>query len=455
MGAKQLHRMTDSTTVQIWSLFFLPCFLLLCGEEGFTTISAFKTVLFYGLCAILGVLAAINCVTLLIRCNRRGSSRGLVPETARMSLAHWAALAYLVFTLLSAAFSPYGNQAWYSSRLHEAALTQALYVLVFLTVSAWAKPDKALSWVFHLALAVLCGISLLQLLGANPFGLYPGFQNYYDYSEAHRFLGTIGNPDLVSALLCLCVPICVVSAITGRGIGRLPGVLLGLLSLGIMLWIRVLCGLVGLAVGGLVCAFVLIPAKPRTKRLCFGVLVLLAAGALFYLYSHPTSIQPLQELHAMLHGRFEDSFGTGRVFIWRQMLERIPGQLWLGSGPDTVALTNLQPFVTYVPGVAEPRVAGLTDAHCLPLHILYCQGLPALLAWLVMVGAVLIPWLRTRHTAAEAALGAGMVCFLAAMLFCFSSIIIMPFFWFGLGMLHGSQRAGWPRPAKQNSRNRR
>ena len=84
--------------------------------------------------------------------------------------------------------------------------------------------------------------------------------------------------------------------------------------------------------------------------------------------------------------------------------------------------------------------AYLTNAHSLPLQILYCTGLLSLLAWLGMVGSVLVPWaLRKNKSRASAAIGAGIICFLTNMLFCITSVIIMPFFWCFLGLLNGEQ----------------
>ena len=44
-------------------------------------------------------------------------------------------------------------------------------------------------------------------------------------------------------------------------------------------------------------------------------------------------------------------------------------------------------------------------------------------------------------------LGAGLICFLLTMLFCFSSVIIMPFFWVALGLLAGEAERIREKPA--------
>ena len=37
-----------------------------------------------------------------------------------------------------------------------------------------------------------------------------------------------------------------------------------------------------------------------------------------------------------LHGRLEDSFGSGRIYIWKKTAALVPEHLWFGGGPDTL-----------------------------------------------------------------------------------------------------------------------
>ena len=52
-------------------------------------------------------------------------------------------------------------------------------------------------------------ISLLQAAGMNPFGLYPDGLSWADRNVKYsgEFIGTIGNADLVSAFLCVAIPL--------------------------------------------------------------------------------------------------------------------------------------------------------------------------------------------------------------------------------------------------------
>ena len=443
--ARRRRRRRNWNGMELWTGVFIAVYLLFPGFSDpealasgqatslvvdYTSISGGKTAAFFLFMAALLVPAGFC----LWRELRTRQLRGLTP-------AQYAALAFLAFTLLSAACSPFGDKAWYNSDAHEAALTVSCYVLLFLAVSRWGAATERLFRVLFWAAAAFCAVCLLQALGGNPLKLYPGSANYYTVVEQKRagYAGTLGNVDLVSAFLALATPMLLLHTRGQRPRQAWPCWVLAALCLGILFWIRVLCGLVGLLLGGAVCVLVFCPEGKRKRVLL--VYGLLAAGGLTALWALDLPVKFLHELHELLHGRFNDSFGSGRFCIWRQMLERVPDRLWTGVGPDAARFAGMRIPRFDELGNAVPEItARITDAHCYPLQILYCQGLPALLSWLILVGLVLTHWWRARRERAAAILGGGLVCFLAAMLFCFSSIIIMPFFWLVLGLLDASTR---------------
>ena len=423
--------------VQVWLCVFLTAYPLLVGTAGFSGISAFKTILLYVLTGLLALCAAVQGIVWLVRRIRTGRAlRFALPRPAS-----FAALGFGLFTLISAAASPFGGRAWYDEAAHEGAVSVCCYVLIFLAVSRWATPNRAILGCFAAMSAVFGLICVLQLLSLNPLGLYPAGGTFYDGSVKYhgRFLGTVGNVDLVSAFCSLCIPILGVIALCHRGWGRYPAAAAGLCCVVILIKIRVLCGIVGLVVGGWICLLVLLPVKRRVRLwLLLATAVLVLNGTvLLWFFDRPSGL--IHELHEILHGRFNDSFGTGRFFIWRQILSRVPGSLWLGVGPDMTRYTGLEEF-RRVAGNGRLITAMITDAHCLPLQILYCQGLPALLHWLAAVGLSLRAWFRKDRSVPAAALGAGLICFLISMLFCFSSVILSPLFWAALGLLNAADR---------------
>lgn len=432
---KRLCRWTDGA-MELLIGFFLSAFLLIIPlpgaseKAGYGRISELKTECLYALVGLILLLALLCFVRECVDARKTG--KRLRPLTG----TQLAALGFLLCTLASAALSPYGEKAWVDSVAHETALTVVLYVLFFLAVSRWGRATRRLRTVLFWTMAAFCLLCLLQMLGKNPFGLYPRNMSFYDgYDVQYRgaYLGTVGNVDLASAFLALVIPILAVSSLKRPLRTVWQFWLLAAFCTGILIWLRVLCGLVGLLFGAAVSLVVLCPALCRKRVLL--VLSVSTVVGIVLLWSFDPTVQFLHELHELLHGRAEDSFGTGRFFIWRQMLERVPERLWFGIGPDAVREAGLLPFVRYDASGSIAATAAITDAHCYPLQILFCQGLLALLCWLTTVGLVLRRWVAARANRAAAALGSGLVCFLGAMCFCFSSVIIMPFFWLTLGLL--------------------
>ena len=435
LDPERLRRWTDGGMELLIGL-FLSLYLLIIplsgasGKAGYGRISGLKTECLY---ALVGLILLFGLLCFIREC---GSARKTGQRLRPLTGTQLAALGFLLCTLASAVLSPYGDKVWVDSVAHETALTVMLYVLFFLAVSRWGRATRRLRNLLFWTMAAFCLLCLLQMLGKNPFGLYPKDMSFYDgYDVQYRgaYVGTVGNVDLASAFLALVIPILAVSSLKKPLRTVWQFWLLAAFCVGILIWLRVLCGLVGLLFGAAVSLVVLAPAQKRKWVLLgFGVLALLG---IVVLWSFDLPVQLLHELHELLHGRVEDSFGTGRFFIWRQMLERLPERLWFGIGPDAVREAGLLPFVRYDASGSIAATAAITDAHCYPLQILFCQGLLALLCWLTTVGLALKDWAEARANRAAAALGSGLVCFLCAMCFCFSSVIIMPFFWLTLGLL--------------------
>ena len=487
MGQKRRKRKQAWITAygKLWIGVFLFVYLLLVGKNGFLDVSDFRTKTFYVLSGFLLAAVPLHWAELYLASRRRT----LRPAGEKLRLRPvWAAvLAYLFFTLLSAAASPYGKSAWYNKELHEGAVTICLYVLCFLTLSHWGRTAKWHQAALLAALSIFLTICFLQIRGGNPLGYYPEGYSFLKVDVSRAFLGTVGNVDLVSTLLSLAAPICLVLGLTGiswRTLFRkgprpwdvvcILCLIAAALCVPVMLRVRVLCGLVGLAGGLVIAAFVLLPKTARTRWIILGAVAAVGVAAALILRSQRVGLycktrtgtdkfvfKLLYEVHQLLNGTVSETFGSGRFFIWRQMLERIPSRLWLGTGPDTVRLTGLAPFTRYEKSVLV-ATARITDAHCQPLQILYCQGLPALLAWLATLGFSGYEWVRNRRDPVAAALGTGLLCFQISMLFCFCSVIIMPFFWVCLGLLHGrcealrlaAQGSGQDRPEAGSAKKR-
>lgn len=363
-------------------------------------------------------------------------------------------LLYLLLTWISALASPWFPETLLGVSRHEGALMLSCYCLSFLLVVRWGRAKRWLLWVLAGSLSLCCLLSLLQLTGANPLGLYPDGYTYADGGVHYggQYLGTIGNVDLLAGLLALGIPMLWVALVRLQGRGRWWLLLPLLLCLTVLVWMHVLAGLVGVFGGALFTLPAVLPVAPkRRKWLWLGAAaVAVLALVAFYLFSWEDGL--FREMHLLLHGKAEDEFGSGRLYIWRSVLERLPDKLLLGSGPDTMLYAELDAFTRSDEALGATIVSYIDAAHNAYLNILFHQGIFALASYLLMLFTAAWHWLRySASDAATAVLGAGVLAYCIQGFFGIEMFLVAPFFWLALALLVGRNR----RDANNYERNKR
>ena len=425
----------------LWLLLMATVFLLWPGTGGYMSISAAKYRMFLILCGgYCGLILLLCAEEILIGGMKAPSLRTLWKER---SWAWRLAVVYLLLTWLSALCSPHFPETVRGVSRNEGALTVTLYVLCFLFASVHLRLRRWMLPAAALTLLAFDAVCILQLMGGNPFGLYPEGMNYFDanirYSGA--YLGTVGNVDHVASLLSVAVPLLWVALVRLKGRQRLlPAVVLAV-TLWVLWKMWVLAALVGILLGSaLALPWALPMGRKGRRRTAAAVVGLLLLFVLAVFLRDPGS-GFLHELHELLRGRGEDSFGSGRIYIWRNVLERVGGRLWLGHGPDTMLLAEIPPFTRVDPVLGVIR-ARIDTAHNEYLNVLFHQGLPALLAYLGMLLCALWGWIRRGcRTAAGAAAGTAVVCYSLQACFGISVCITTPFLWIALALLERENRA--------------
>lgn len=165
-------------------------------------------------------------------------------------------------------------------------------------------------------MSLCCLLSLWQLAGGNPLGLYPNGLSYSDAGTAYSgaYLGTIGNADLLAAVMCVAVP----AFFYGAWKLRRHWLLVPLaLCVTVSIWMDVSAGLLGIAAGlVLPLPLALGEKKRRAAAITIGCSLATAFFAILLLPGLPGM---LGEAHEILQGRAEDRFGSGRVFIWKNV----------------------------------------------------------------------------------------------------------------------------------------
>ena len=469
----------------VYLITMLLVFPLFPGFSGYGSITVSKFVFF---AALTGLWAAMLLVSLL-----RGQGRPLrAPQ--------FAALAYLAILFLSWLLSPERAASFLGAGRYDGFLSCALYVVGFLGVSAFAR--RTLLYAKALALSVsLCAlIALLEIGGGNPLRLFPAGLGYYDAGIRYTgvFLGTVGNTNILDAVLCLSLPLFLALHACGCGAGFLVPVLLCvpllqkaggdgarlamaltlLAALPLLLtalqrvrrFLRACAAILAvLAVSALwqptaeralrfvyspQCVVVLAAAaacfalslltlcrrfspSPRALRtffLCVSAALLLAGAAAVFLV--PVSSGTVFELRQLLRGRAEDSFGSSRLGIWRACLKLIPERPLLGGGPGTLALRLDIRFSRFVPETGQTLSTFVDNAHNVYLGALVDTGFFGLFALLGVLAVSAVNGIRRRRDPLILSISLGAVCCAIHAFFGLGLCLSAPLFWLLLGVIH-------------------
>lgn len=419
-----------------YSVLLLTVFLFCFDSQGYEGISQVKFYVFLGLSFMYFSTMALLAMDQLLAGQMK--VRAPLALWRRAGLPQRLVVIYLGFTWLSAICSPWWPATVLGASRLEGVLSITIYCLSFLLISAYGQPSLRLLGVLGVSVALFCLLCLVQMAGFNPFGLYPAGYGYADsgmtYSGA--YLGTIGNVDLVAAFLALAFPILFYSLV--RLPGQLRWALLIPLTLAAVVLVRIsaISGLIGAGVG----CFLSLPVASVRRSSARRNLALLVGGVIFsslvavFLIDFAGELP--HQLHMLLHGQAFPSFGSGRLYIWSQVLERVPERLLLGAGPDTMLYAQIAPFTRYDPELGYTIVAQIDVAHNEYLNILYHQGLPALVAYLGGLAVLGVGWFHVSPVDTGAAiLGSGVLGCCVQAFFGISCPLSAPFFWLALGLL--------------------
>ncbi len=420
-----LHeRLTD-----VFLVLLLTVYLFVFNSDGYLSLTQAKRPLFYVLCGGYAVLCLLLYFEQLVVGERKPT--GLRQLASSTTWTQRLVLLYWLLTVLSALLSDARSVTWFGGTRDEGVLTISIYCAVFLAASIFGRAKPWHLYVLGGAVLLQSLLCAVQLQGGNPLGLYPDGVNYFDANAAYSgaYLGTVGNVDFLGTFYCLAAAL-LLAALLRMDSRRRWLMLLPLAAAGYVIFrMRVWSCIVGLTVGMLLALPLVLRLSDGARRklalATFGCAVLAGAAAVVF---------------AVCRG-VPRSLESGRLYIWREVLERVPQHIWFGAGPDTMSLANIPPFERYDAALGQTRVAHIDAAHNEYLNVLYHQGIFALLAELGAIAASLLSWWKhSRRCPAAAILGAGVLCYAIQAFFNISMFLTAPFFWLALGLLDGSCR---------------
>lgn len=264
---KQPHRLTSNTRKQAqclartltdqYLIFMLLVFPLFTGVSGYRSITVSKYFCF--------VLPTALWLLSLLCCRIRAGNRWTL---SRLSAAQKAVLLFGATACLSACCSEFRAQTLIGTSRYDGLLTLLLYCGVFLGISQYGEFRRHHAIALAVSTTICCAIAVLQLFCYNPLALFHNRLTYYDGGTLYssKFLGTIGNTNLLAAFLCIGTPFFTALYITDdrahRGFWLLPA------ALGLFVLVRSGSsgGLVALGLGALIAVPVVLQTKNRLCR---------------------------------------------------------------------------------------------------------------------------------------------------------------------------------------------
>ena len=402
----------------IYLILMCSLFLLAFSPKGYLNIVETKY-------AVFCCLTALFLLAFLVLLIRKSISCGY-----KWNLIHFLILGYWGWSLVSVVCSPWRGTAFLGGSRCDGFITITLYCGGFLLLSFYGEGVRFPLWIPAGALSLLCLVAILQLFDLNPLQLYPAGMRWSgrerDYNGA--FLSLTGNADLTASVLC-----------TGFGFlwplgmkkGKRLFILPALLCLGVLIASGIRAGLAGAAASVVLCLPAVLPLGRNGRRLAWAGLVLLCVCVLLLIYLVPFS-GTAGELHAILHGSAEDSFGSGRIYIWKEVCRLIKERPIFGGGPDTLGERALAFVKTAVDGTTIRRT--IDCAHCEGLNVMVNQGIPA---FLLLAAAVLLTFYRAARMGKASCipLVSAFAAYLAASLFGIGMPANAAYFWLIWGML--------------------
>ena len=483
----QKHRLWGNLACAIFFVFLFTAHLFGVPETGYTDIASWKYRSFLTGSSVMPLLLFFRAIDLRLD----GQKTPLLFRKRELPY-----LLYLLFTVLSALLSAFSG-VWLGNTRQEGVLTVFCCVCTALLLGRHFVPKGWMLGLAGGSVCLFCLFGGIQFFGKNPLSLYPLGYTYYDGDRFYfgKYWSTVGNTGLCVALLTMaagCFSVYLIRGSIHRPLAAIPLFLsvfsiaelsgdAGLLALavGIPLLLpfcvrsslelahatemaAVLSGALGLsraltftgapkysacilplsAAGGFFVLALLLRKRPlklsaaALRRILLVTVVLLFIAAPITLYfADGVSSGFLWEAQQLLHGNWDDDFGSGRLYIWRNVWGLVKEAPLFGGGPDTLGLRGLAWKPTYFETLQTTVVTKIDAAHNELLHILVNQGAFALLAYLAIVGQALYRWVAVRDDLCGLVCGGAVLFYFLQSMFSISSSITAPYFWMALGCL--------------------
>lgn len=429
---------------EIYLILFASVHLLFFGFSGYSRIFEAKITTF---CAINGLYFACAVFVFFKAVFAEHVNIGNFIKR-KLNYTYLFVLLYLIFTIVSGLFSQHFPKTFFGMSRFEGMFSISFYCISFILVSLFPCRKKVVLTVFAISSTLFASLCVLQTFGFNSFNLYPAGTNFYDAGRLYTtaFISTIGNTNLSGAFICLALPLFTTLIIKSKSKLRFLLLIPTLLLAYTVFKMDVTSCLLGIFAGFILTIPFILGFSKKATVIYFAVLIVIFILCLTVIYFAAPEKGFIHEISRILHGDISESFGSGRIRIWKNVLSQIGDSPIFGKGPDTMISERFAPFERYYPDRGKVMKTGIDIAHNEFLNVLYHQGILGLFAYMGFIACVLGKWLKNRRDTAILALGVSLICYLIQSFFTFSMCLVAPYFWICSGLVVGMENCAIEEP---------
>ena len=166
--------------------------------------------------------------------------------------------------------------------------------------------------------------------------------------------------------------------------------------------------------------------KVKIAKIIYGGIIILVFIATISVYFINFKGGTLYEVHELLHGNFDDNFGTYRVFLWKRAFKLVKEHPLIGSGPDTFAVRFMSKYTEDIKSLGELTIND--TAANVYITMLINIGIIGLLSYILFLILQLSNGIKNRNKYSTVLL-IGIMCYLVQDFFNLWVIIVTPIYW--------------------------
>ena len=336
----------------------------------------------------------------------------------------------IVFGIISTIFAFDRNIALEGCWGRYEGLFSILYYLTLMLLSTFvSKKYKK----FIVNIILVCGLVQVLYSICQVFNLFNVKQVFHN--KELWILGLTKNPNFFGTYMLLCLSYSLGLVIDSKKIKSC--IIYGLLSFLFMFGLLT-CNTASAAVGlifVLIYIFIYCLKNKFYEKFLTVFVIVLSITCLTVCIKKTTLVNDVikigKEATEVAKGNFDDSFGTKRMFIWKETLKIVPNHLWHGVGIDSFHKAFNGSFLVRFVGTKGKIY---DKAHNEYLQTLVTQGIFALVSYLFVYGYIVFKGTKNAFKNKQIYLVLPVIGYLVQAFFNISTIEVAPIFYMALGL---------------------